>query len=98
MGGTTVVRKSLVGAAICASAILGVGVDGALAQGRVEQGTEQSHSICAFSGLNDEPDAEFPEGGRVQSYGQLVRKGLKAELPSPGDACNPTKEAPPEEE
>jgi hypothetical protein len=41
-----------------------------------------------FSGQNDTPDAAFPEGGRVQSYGQLVRAGLKDVVPSPGVACN----------
>jgi hypothetical protein len=49
---------------------------------------ERANSICAFSGQNDEPDAEFPEGGRVQSYGQLVRLGLKDVVPGPGVACN----------
>jgi len=52
-------------------------------------------SICAYSGLNDDPNAEFPEGGRVQSYGQLVKIGLKDFLDalgaSPGVACNPTR-------
>ena len=94
--GTKLRKRAVVGAAICASAIVGVGVDGAFAAGRFEQGVEQSRSVCAFSGLNDDPEAEFPEDGRVQSYGQLVSKGLKAEFPSPGDACNPTK-PPPEE-
>ena len=27
----------------------------------------------------------------VQSYGSFVRSGLKSDVPSPGDACNPTK-------
>lgn len=49
---------------------------------------ERANSICAFSGQNDEPDAEFPEGGRVQTYGQLVRAGLKGDAPGPGVACN----------
>jgi hypothetical protein len=48
-----------------------------------------THSICAASGLNEyhagEPN-EFPT--RTQSYGQLVRMGLKALVPSPGVACN----------
>ena len=65
-------------------------------QGKVEQGTEQANSICSFSGLNDEPEADFPEGGQVQSYGQLVKQGQKDEFPSPGEACNPTN-PPPEE-
>jgi len=67
----------------------------ALAQGPpenpgVETGTDHARSICAFSGLNDEPEAEPPDGGRTQTYGQLVRQGLKQFLPSPGVACNPT--------
>jgi len=58
--------------------------------GRAEQGVTQARSICAFSGLNDEPlDPE--EGGLVQSYGQIVAAGFKAFAPSPGDACNPTR-------
>jgi hypothetical protein len=69
----------------------------AFAQGKVEQGTEHAKSVCSFSGLNDTPDAADPEGGRVQSYGQLVRQGLKADFPSPGVACNPTNTPPPEE-
>ena len=51
-------------------------------------GPEHANSICSFSGLNDEPEAEFPEGGRVQSYGRLVSQDLKSELPSPGTLCN----------
>jgi hypothetical protein len=90
-------KKSLVGAAIVGSAVLGVGVTGASAAGRVEQGVDHSASVCAFSGLNDTPNDPAPEGGRVQSYGQLVRQGLKAEFPSPGLACNPTTPPPPEE-
>src|SRR5829696_6936793 len=53
-----------------------------------EQGTEDANSICSFSGINDEPEAAFPEGGRVQSYGQFVSQGLKAFVPSPGEYCN----------
>ena len=56
----------------------------------------QGKSLCKFSGLNDDPGAAFPEGGRTQSYGQLVRLGLKGFVDdvmgaSPGVACNPTK-------
>jgi hypothetical protein len=61
----------------------------ALAQGQVERGTDNANSICSFSGLNDEPTPEGgSEGGRVQSYGQYVRYGEKAEQPSPGTLCN----------
>ena len=67
----------------------------AFAQGQVEQGPEHARSICSFSGLNDTPDEEGPFGGRVQSYGQLVKKDViepsqvKSGPPSPGFFCNP---------
>lgn len=53
-------------------------------------------SICAYSGLNDDPSEAGPFGGRVQSYGySVVRNGLKDFVDnvlglSPGFACNPT--------
>ncbi len=47
----------------------------------------RANSICAFSGQNDLPNDPV-EGGRVQNYGQLVKAGMKAEVPGPGDACN----------
>ena len=56
--------------------------------GKATPAPERAASICAFSGLNDDT-AEEP--GRTQSYGQLVRQGIKQFLPSPGIACNPTK-------
>jgi hypothetical protein len=59
----------------------------ALAQGQVERGPEHANSICSFSGLNDTPN-DPEEGGRVQSYGQIVSQGGKDEVPSPGSACN----------
>ena len=50
-----------------------------------------SRSLCAYSGLNDEITQYEP--GRTQSYGQLVRYGLKEVVDSiggsPGQACNP---------
>ena len=76
-------------------AVVGVMAGPAAAAGQVERGPEHARSICSFSGLNDEPDAEFPEGGRVQSFGQLVRNGvlvpsvIKSGEPSPGTLCNP---------
>ncbi len=52
-------------------------------------------SECKYSGLNDTPDEAFPFGGRVQSYGQFVRYGLKGFVDGmtggPGVACNPTR-------
>ena len=56
--------------------------------GKPTPAPQHAASICVYSGLNDDT-AEEP--GRTQSYGQLVRQGLKQFLPSPGDACNPTK-------
>lgn len=55
-------------------------------------GSQHAASICAFSGQNDTPN-DPEEGGRVQSYGQIVRGGY---LPPgvhgiPGTACNPTR-------
>jgi hypothetical protein len=50
-----------------------------------------SNSICAYSGLNDDPTGINPENGppgRTQSYGQDVRKGfIKPQDFNPGDAC-----------
>ena len=48
------------------------------------------HSICAFSGQNDNPDDPI-EGGRVQNWGIIpkeVRDQLRAAGESPGVACN----------
>jgi hypothetical protein len=64
----------------------------ALAQGMVEQGTDQANSICSFSGLNDVPDDPV-EGGRVQSYGQAVSQGGldptdRETVERPGVLCN----------
>ncbi len=66
-----------------------------------EQALGRANSICAASGQNDDPDAEFPEDGRTQSYGQLVKKGVAAPGDDPGPAepglfCNPTNEFPEE--
>ena len=72
---------------ICAAAVVGFGAAPAQAEGQVERGPEHANSICSFSGLNDNPDDPV-EGGRVQSYGQIVRAGGKAEAPSPSLLCN----------
>ena len=80
-------KRIIVRLAVTAILVLALAVP-AYAQGQVERGPEHANSICSFSGLNDEPDRTDSEGGRVQSYGQLVRQGLKAEEPSPGTLCN----------
>ena len=59
----------------------------------IKEGT--ANSICAFSGLNDNPNSTnpFDPPGRVQSYGfSFVSQGLKAVVPNPGFACNPNSE------
>ncbi len=62
---------------------------------RIEHRAETGRSDCKYSGLNDEfydvgGEEYDPTAPRVQSFGQLVRQGLKGFLPSPGDACNPS--------
>ena len=81
-------KNSLLGAALCTAALIGLNAGPAMAAGQVERGPDHAKSICSYSGLNDEPD-DLLEGGRVQSYGQIVRQGEKATVPSPGEACNP---------
>ena len=71
---------------------MGAGAGSALAgevtgNGKPTQGPAHANSICVFSGQNDTPNDPAPEGGRVQSYGQLVKQGLKGVVPSPGTAC-----------
>jgi hypothetical protein len=79
--GTSRVAVALFAAAALASMSAGAALAG--------EETAQGASWCRFSGQNDDPNAAPPEHGRVQSYGQLVRQGLKATEPSPGIACNP---------
>ena len=51
----------------------------------------RANSICAYSGLNDDPLGLNPANGpagRVQSFGQAVRLyGLDPRAFNPGDAC-----------
>jgi len=53
-----------------------------------------ANSICAYSGLNDDPTGSGPPPGvngppgRVQSFGQDVRAGfIDPKQFNPGDAC-----------
>jgi hypothetical protein len=96
-------KKSLLGAAVCTLALVGWGAAPASAakpdevpRGQVERGVDTARSVCAYSGLNDDPEEAFPFDGQVQSYGQLVKRGFKGVFPSPGVACNPN--TPPMEE
>jgi len=92
-------RKRTLAAAISAAAVAALGPGSALAgeitgpstptggnQTNPTAAPDHANSSCAFSGQNHVHAGEPPS--RVQSYGQLVAAGLKAEFPSPGDACN----------
>lgn len=81
---------TLVATSVAAAALVAMGPASAFAgevtgTGKDTQGTAHAKSICAFSGLNDDP-AEEP--GKTQNYGQIARAGGKAGFPSPGVACN----------
>ena len=85
-------RKSTLGSMMCAIALVGATASAAFAgevtgNDKPTAGPEHASSICVYSGQNDTPTAPGSEGGRVQSYGQLVKAGLKGVVPSPGVAC-----------
>jgi len=90
--------------ATCSLAIIGMSASTALAgevtgNGKPTAGPDHANSICVFSGQNDDPNApvvsaeptpEAPNGpgGRTQSYGQDVRRGLiSPQIFNPGMAC-----------
>jgi hypothetical protein len=87
--------KKFLAAAVCAAAVGGLSAGSAFA-GEIT-GTGKSleplhaNSICAYSGLNDDPAGTDPANGppgRTQSYGQDVRNGrLDPREFNPGDAC-----------
>jgi hypothetical protein len=89
-------KKSLLAAAVCAAAVAGAGASAAFGgevtgNGKATAGPAHAQSICVFSGKNDDPTSTNPEnpGGVAQSYGfSFASQGLKAEVPSPGVACN----------
>ena len=92
-------KKPLLCAAVCTAALFGLQAGPAFAQGQAERGPDHANSICSFSGLNDTPDDPV-EGGRVQSFGQIIAFGnknniadlsasaLRAAGEFPGMACN----------
>ena len=94
-------KKPLLAVAVCTAALAGASASAAFASevigppgsGRENlAATSHANSICVFSGLNDNPGSTNPAnpGGIVQSYGfSFVSKGLKAFVPSPGEACGP---------
>lgn len=75
-------RKILVGMAVALATI--VAVSSPASAGEVTGKGKptpidgyQAGSICSFSGLNDDPAAqELFEGGRVQSFGDIVQEAI----------------------
>lgn len=87
-------KTTYLAAPLAAAALALLSMPGASAAGNTEMGPDNANSICSYSGLNDDPTQAFPEGGRTQSYGQLVRKGaiepsqMRNMGESPGALCN----------
>lgn len=85
-------RTTYLAAPLAAAALMLLSAPPGNAAGQTEMGPDHANSICSFSGLNDTPDAEFPEGGRTQNYGQLVRQGVipasQVRNLGPGTSCN----------
>ncbi|MGY1738452.1 hypothetical protein [Geodermatophilus sp. SYSU D00684] len=82
-------KLSVVCLGAAALLVTGAGVASAgetAGNGKPVHAPQHAASICSFSGQNDDT---VLEPGRTQNYGQLVRQGAKAVLPSPGVACNP---------
>ncbi len=88
-------KKRLLAVAVCAAAAAGFSANAALA-GEITGNGESleplnANSICAYSGLNDDPTGIDPSNGppgRVQSFGQDVKLGLIDPTAfNPGDAC-----------
>ena len=86
-------KRSLLVVVLAVLMVMAMGASAALAgevngNGDPTAAVENANSICAFSGLNDFPDDPFPDDGRTQSYGQLVKKGVvPPKFFNPGDAC-----------
>lgn len=85
----------------CAVALAGLSTSTAFAgeitgNGKPTPATLVAHSICVFSGQNDDPSAPLSldetiapngPGGVSQSFGQDVKLGLDPHAFNPGDAC-----------
>ena len=82
-------------AAAAAAVVLSLSAGAALAGEITGNGKSleplRANSICAYSGLNDDPLGLNPENGppgRTQSFGQDVRNGfISPQDFNPGDAC-----------
>jgi hypothetical protein len=95
----------LLGATFAAAVVAGIGASAAFAgevtgncnkapneksAANCKDDYSQGRSECKFSGQNDNPAEAFPDDGRTQSYGQLVKRGvIDPRQFNPGDACNP---------
>lgn len=83
-------KKAIVGAAVCAASVL-VGGTGSVLAGEIRGNGERNvpihdhpgNSICAYSGQNDEYHEVSTDEPRVQSWGQIVQEYVK-EVGSPG--------------
>jgi hypothetical protein len=88
-------KKFLLAVTVCTVAFGGLGANAVLAGEITGTGRTleplHANSICAYSGLNDDPTGINPENGppgRTQSYGQDVKLGLfDPRVFGPGDAC-----------
>lgn len=75
-------KKPVVGAALAAALVVAMG--GTAFAGEITGNGKptpinnfQAGSICSFSGQNDNPnDPELFEGGRVQSFGDIVQEAI----------------------
>src|SRR6266508_1824666 len=77
--------RSLLVAAVCAAAVAAAGAGSAFAGEITGNGKSleplHANSICAYSGLNDDPTGIDPENGppgRVQSWGKDVKDSVLA--------------------
>jgi hypothetical protein len=90
--------RSLLAAAVCAAAVAAAGTGSAFAGEITGNGKSleplHANSICAYSGLNDDPTGIDPDNGppgRVQSWGKDVKDSVLAGNGplggGPGEAC-----------
>ncbi len=88
--------RRMLAATVLAAMTLVAGASAAFAgevkpNGEFTAARSHSNSICSYSGLNDNPagSEEDGPGGRVQSFGQDVKKGfIDPRFFNPGDACH----------
>jgi hypothetical protein len=81
------IRKTLAGLTLGAAITLGLGSSAAFAGEITGNGKPTpvddhvAHSICSFSGQNDDPDSTEPfDGGRVQSFGDILKEAKNVDV------------------